>query len=709
MKQIYLGLAIHNHQPVDNFGSVFEQVYRLAYLPFVEALERHPGVRLSLHYSGCLLDWLLEHRRGFLERLAALAARGQIEVMTGGYYEPILPIIPDSDKLEQIAKLSAAIKDLFGQEPTGLWLTERVWEPHLPKPLAQAGVKWTVVDDTHFQITGLRDQDLFGYYMTEEEGLPLKVFSSSKHLRYIIPWRSVAEVIDYLRQEATEGGNKIAVMGDDGEKFGSWPKTYMHCWEKGWMEDFLVALEENSQWLKTIPLGEYAAQFPPLGLAYLPTASYAELMEWALPTPTRSEFSHLLHEMEAEGRQDILGYLRGGFWRNFLSKYPEANNMHKKMLHTHRKVQRARAAHQGDAGLDDLWKGQCNCAYWHGVFGGLYLNYMRHGVYRHLIEAEVKADTALRQGSRLVWEKTDFDGDGRDELLVEGESQNLYFHLGEGGCLFEWDLRGRGHNLGATLTRRPEAYHQDLLQALAEKEAEPSEGVKTIHQLVHSKEKGLERYLNYDWYRRASLIDHFLGEGTDLEGFSRCVYDEAGDFVNQPYQAIAEPLGQGLRVHLWREGHIWYQQRSLPLRVEKEIHLTGDSNGFALRYRLTNASDSAIHCRFGSEWNLALSRAGSEKYDRWQDLGTEWQPLEPRAEKPGVMMLSLKDRDLDLSLSLESDRPAALWSFPVETVSSSEDGFERTFQGRCLLLSWDLELKPGEAQEIGLQWHIASP
>ena len=706
MKQIYLGLAIHNHQPIDNFGSVFEQVYRLAYLPFVEALERHPGIRLSLHYSGCLLDWLLEHRRGFVERVAALAARGQVELMGGGYYEPILPIIPDADKLGQIAKLSAAIKELFGQEPTGLWLPERVWEPHLPKALAQAGIKWTVVDDTHFKIAGLKEQDLFGYYMTEEEGLPLKVFSSSKHLRYIIPWRSVDEVISYLRQEATEDGHKIAVMGDDGEKFGSWPKTFMHVWEKGWMEDFLVAVEENSAWLKTIPLGEYAAQLPPLGLVYLPTASYAELMEWALPTPARTEFSRLLHEMEAAGRQDVLGYLRGGFWRNFLSKYPEANAMHKKMLHIHSKVQRAGAAHQGEVGLDDLWKGQCNCAYWHGVFGGLYLNHIRHGVYRHLIEAEVKADASLHQSTWLDWEKTDFDRDGREELLVESQSQNLYFHPGEGGCLFEWDLRRQGHNLGATLTRRPEAYHEDLLQAVAKK-PEEGEGVKTIHEIVRVKEKGLERYLTYDWYRRASLIDHFLGEGTGLEAFSRCAYEEAGDFVNQPYQAVVEPAGQGLRVRLWRKGHVWFQRRFLPLLVEKEIYLVGDGEGFSVRYRLANSGDSAIRCRFGSEWNLALGRAGTEKADRWQGQGAEWHPLAPRASESGVEALSLRDRDLGLNLSLEADRPAALWSFPVETVSSSEDGFERTFQGRCLLLSWDIELKPGEVKDIGLRWRVA--
>ena len=46
---IHLGLLLHNHQPVGNFPWVFQQVYEEAYFPMLAALERHPGVRLSLH------------------------------------------------------------------------------------------------------------------------------------------------------------------------------------------------------------------------------------------------------------------------------------------------------------------------------------------------------------------------------------------------------------------------------------------------------------------------------------------------------------------------------------------------------------------------------------------------------------------------------------------------------------------------------------
>ncbi|HYU75819.1 MAG TPA: 4-alpha-glucanotransferase, partial [Ktedonobacteraceae bacterium] len=72
---IHLGLLLHNHQPVGNFPWVFQQVYEEAYLPMIKALEKHPGVRLSLHYTGSLLDWIEKAQPEFLERIAALVKR----------------------------------------------------------------------------------------------------------------------------------------------------------------------------------------------------------------------------------------------------------------------------------------------------------------------------------------------------------------------------------------------------------------------------------------------------------------------------------------------------------------------------------------------------------------------------------------------------------------------------------------------------------
>ena len=711
MKKLYLGLAIHNHQPGDNFSHVFELAYKQSYCPLIEALEKHPKVRISLHYSGCLLNWLIGNRPDFLERVAALVRRNQVEIMTGGYYEPILPMIPDDDKQGQIDKLSSFVRERFNYSPTGMWLAERVWEPQLPKPLAQSGVEWTVVDDNHFKMVGLSDEQLLGYYVTEEEGHPVKVFASSKKLRYSIPWHDVKEVIEYLKSLATEDGDRIIVMGDDGEKFGLWPKTYKHCWTDGWMERFLTAIEENSDWLSTIPIGEYAQQHPPLGRVYLPTASYSEMQEWSLPPAVSYDYGHLLKDLEVEEQDEIAKYVHAGFWRSFMSKYPEINSMQKKMLRTHDKVYRARQSSDADAGLDELWRGQCNCPYWHGVFGGIYFNHIRYGIYRHLIAAENAADDILFKKKPFIsHETTDFDSDTQEELLIESDSQNIYIDPHDGGAIFEWDLRRPQHNLGAVMTRRDEAYHRDLIEAErirreGTKKADDGK-VKTIHDIVKSKQENLDKLLFYDKYRRASLIDRFLPKDTNVDGLLRGTYQECGDFVDKPYECTTQKKAGQLTTRLTRDGHIRQGNDSLPVRIEKTLSCKAGSEELAVTYRLTNTSNTAIQTTFASEWNLAITEdAHINNCFYSPSTNTAKQSKLQRVDYiPSTGHLFIADQGLGVDLSLTVDKPMRLWRYPVECVTNSEDGFELTFQGSCYVLGWDIKIEPGQSWEVNLKW-----
>ena len=739
-RHMYLSLALHNHQPVGNFEWVFEKGYREAYLPLIEALERHPTVRLALHYSGPLRDWLATEHPELLERIGALVARGQVEMMTGAYYEPILVALPDADKAGQIAKLTQAVREDFGYEPTGFWLAERVWEPHLAKSLAEAGIEYTIVDDTHFKYAGLDDEDLFGYYVTEEQGYALKIFATSKHLRYVIPWGTVEEVMDWLRAQAddVEAGlspcPKVAVMGDDGEKFGLWPGTHAHCWERGWMEEFFQAVEANTDWLTLIPPGEYAARFPSLGRVYLPTASYDEMSEWSLPPSLAGQIVRIKHQLEEEGRRDILRFIKGGFWRSFQVKYDEVNTMHKKMLWVSRKVREAMGKEStsnestsnesmsneltsnetlGDSSpissllvaRDHLWAGQCNCPYWHGVFGGIYLFHIRAANFAHLIRAERMADQVLHpEGKWVEWKATDFDKDGSDELLLTSDAQALYIDLPAGGALFEWDWRARDYNLLNTMTRRPEGYHQELQEAVAQGRAVLASQVgelESIHtELVRVKEWGLEEKLLYDWYRRGSLIDHLFPASTTLEEFYRCQYQELGDFVSQPYQYEVQEYPGGLEVKLWRDGV------QVPLRIEKRLTLKPGSAELEVAYALTNTGAQPLTARFGVETNWGL--LGGDGEGSYYEAGYQLLPLASKGELGGVARLLIVSRPLHMEIEVSLSPDATLWRFPIETISNSDAGFERTYQGSCLLAHWPLELEPSATWHAELRFHLGS-
>jgi len=264
--RISLALAIHNHQPVGNFGWVFAEVFGQAYEPMVAALERHPRVRLSFHYSGPLLDWLRAEQPGFIDRLVALVEREQVEILGGGQYEPVLASLPERDRLGQARRMADEVEAIFGRRPNGAWLAERVWEPDLPTALVAAGYAWTILDDAHFRAAAIPEEDLWGPYTTEDQGNVLRVFGTEQGLRYRIPFREVDEVIDYLREHATEDGERVGMMGDDGEKFGAWPTTAEHCWgERRWVDRFFEALEANADWLTTTTPSSWLAQHPPIG------------------------------------------------------------------------------------------------------------------------------------------------------------------------------------------------------------------------------------------------------------------------------------------------------------------------------------------------------------------------------------------------------------------------------------------------------------
>jgi alpha-amylase len=713
VKKVNFIFGVHNHQPVGNFGHVFEALYHQSYEPFLHILHRHPGVKCTFHVTGPLLEWIEANRPAYFKMLKEMAHRGQVEFFTGGMYEPILAILPDRDKVGQIRMLTDYLQKHFQVEPKGMWTAERVWEPHLTKSLAEAGVKYIVMDDAHFKAAGLREDQTFGHYLMEEQGLTTGVFPISEKMRYLVPFRAVEETIEYLRSVATEEGDRCVVLMDDGEKFGGWPDTFKWVYEEGWLERFFNALEQNKDWINTTTFSDFAAVHPPLGNLNLPTGSYSEMGEWALPADAAAEFEHIRHEVRDRGEMSRYDrYLKGGFWRNFLVKYDESNQMHKKLLWVSAKVEEARehlaknkkATPKQKAALahatQALYRGECNCPYWHGVFGGLYLNHLRFAVYRELIEAEKAAESLLPPppfGLKVT--EADFNKDGKDEIILESGNYHVVLEPGSGGVLTELDYLPKPINLSDTLTRRKEAYHHKLLNA---GQGQAQDAVASIHDMVRMKEPDLDKKLFYDHTRRASLTEHFTAPGTGVDAFLTQRYEEMGDFRKGVFQAKAQgpkKKGQPALVHLSREGKVSGE----PLKLEK--HLAFQAGDFDLRaqYQLKNNGKRLLELRFLTEWNLTLLAGNAP--DR--NYFVEGRSLsDPRmisvGEEKNVTAVGLRDGWLELEVLFKTEKPALFLRYPVETISQSEGGFEKVYQGSCLLLAWDVQLAPGQSFETAV-------
>jgi 4-alpha-glucanotransferase len=717
MSQIYVSLVFHNHQPVGNFDFVFQDAFDHAYLPLTNALDRHPQVKVAMHFTGPLIDWLELNQPDYLQQVKAQVARGQLEILSGAYYEPILTMLDDDDKLGQIAKLNHTVQRLFDTTPTGAWLAERIWEPHLPRALNQAGIDYTLIDDSHFVAAGFGQDELFGYFVTEEQGYPLKLVPTQKRLRFMIPWTTVAETMHWLREQAEMGMPSgkppmWAVMGDDGEKFGMWPNSYATVWEKGWIDAFFEALIVNSDWITMIHPGEYVNTYRANNLAYLPSTSYTEMGEWALPSPQSYVLRDLREGYEVQLEQlpdwdknrreeieNVLHFLRGSFWRNFLVKYPEINHMQKRAMTISKLAHTLPPSEQRQKVLDAVWAAQCNCAYWHGVFGGVYLFHIRSANYTNIIRAESMLDDRVG-----VWaEISDFNADNHDEVIVGNGPLLMIVDPKDGGMVTELDYRPVFYNLVNIMSRHPEGYHMQIQEAaktnmLMTPEDDPTqfEG-----EPIMAKERGLEQVIYVDWHRRGMFNDHFLGPETTLHNFEAVQYPEQGNFVDQRYAPSLHKTEDTVRTTLKRDGAVWLGQVHLPVRVEKTFTLHAGETNLQAHYTVTNIGDIQLETRLGVELAFGFDGGDNQHYCHLE-VASEMLGLGGSHALENVEGFKAVTQIRQFAVEFSWSQPATFWSFPLAPITLSEGGFERVHQGAVTMPIWNLSLAPGASWEVDI-------
>jgi alpha-amylase len=620
-------LGLHLHQPVGNFDHVFEQHVEDVYRPLLDTLERCELLPAVLHLSGPLLDWLELHEPTYLDRIATLATGGKLELLLSGYYEPILASLPRQDRVEQIGWMREAIRRRFGVEASTLWLTERVWEPELAADLHDAGVRAVLVDDRHFLVAGFAREALHGWFRTESDGKGVGVFPIDEKLRYLIPFRPAEETGAYLRQLQAHG-QPLAILADDGEKFGGWPGTKEWVYEKGWFEQFgavVRALVADG----TIVLSTFRdalTALPPSGIAYLPTASYREMEGWSLPPAPQLALAGLEHELgEARLAGPDGALVRGSHWRNFLVKYAEANRLQKMMSALSRAC---RAMGDPPEARRAIAKAQCNDAYWHGVFGGLYLPHLRGALWEQLAVAE-----ALLQAEGFEVVRQDIDGDGADEIWVRGRQVSLVIAPARGGAIeVLLDLTGK-RNLADTLTRRREAYHEEAVERAekAEREERAGGGTASIHDLEQA--LTLEAHPPIDPHVRAIGVDRLLAD-----------------------DATTAALVAGTQAAI----RSWAMERML---VESGTEkAAGESASVALAAR-----------------DGSLRKVIRVHADGAIELAWEWDPAD------GWFATELS---VSGSMTVAPDGDAKVIRYPIETVSKSEKGFDRTVQGESVVVLW---------------------
>ena len=628
--------AAHCHQPLGNLEAVVQDACDQAYLPFLEVLAAHPGIRINLHYSGSLLEWLNANRPDVLEALAART--DQIEWIGGAFYDPILSSIPPEDALAHIARLSEFLQDRFDQTPRGAWLAERVWDPSLPSLLRKAGMEYTLLDDHAFLANGYPPDGLPDSFVTDHLGETLSIYPIAQDLRHAIPRSDPADVLAMLRDRHDQDPQGLAVIADDGEKFGLWPDSSERVYTPGnWLEEFF-ALVEEADWIETTTFESYLDSHPAGRQVASPPVSYGAMSAWSLPDETaRLTTGPHTDQSEYPDQPRMKTSLRGAWWPNFLIKYPEAAVLYRKMLRVSAHVSSSKGATEAHI---ELLKAQGNDPYWHGLFGGVYFPHLRAEANRHLITAQTMIDANHHRGRAWSYLRNlDWDADGREEIEVELPDQSWVVDPAEGGCLLYFDDKPSRWSISDIVARRYEPYHAELPETET-----------------------------YDHHSRRWLIDHLLPATTTVEAFADGGYEELLPLPETEYSIEEAIEGKGT-------AHIGMV--ALDGKVRKTIE--AEDRRLRIGYQIDGLSAG----RFGPELPVAVwEDAGEIRVD-----GGQWQKVDQPLTLSGHRF-RLRHTGIKTYLLITLRQPGSMFSIPIRTMVRGDDGFVSILQGVVLWPHW---------------------
>jgi hypothetical protein len=657
------------HQPLGNFPWVFQDAYEKSYHPLLETLSKYPEIKVNLHITGPLLLWLKDNQPEYLNLICDLYKKNQIEIVGGGFYEPILAILPEADRQKQIHMMNEWWESNYGITPHGFWLAERVWTPDLPLTLSNSGVEFVFIDDYLFRMAGFSESETFFAYKTEFQGKTVTVFPINEQIRYLVPWREAKETIQYLEKARDANNEQIVVMISDAEKMGIWPAgdrtTHDLCYingydgKQGWMHSFFEAIIAH-KWIKTILISDYLKEYHPRGLIYLPTSSYDKMATWALPTPLRKRLEILHEKVKNEDipfSKDIKIFATGSFWQNFLVKYSQANIMHKRMLYCRNKMGEIREIlpekkkHLLEPAWDYILASQSNDVFWHGLFGGVYYRFLRQTAHRNILQAEVLLE-AIADKFDFTFSNCKIEDvllDGHSDGILENKNISCFISSLKGGSIFSLNLKDKFYNFSNVLKRQLEAYHTDDVPAIS------------------------------DRFEKWSFQDHFIQEVKTPELYQNDQYIDIGNFANQKYN-IVENSNES--ISFIRNGHVIIEEKRIPIKITKNYSLA--LTILKIEYSIEVSEEIGdVELYFAPEMNFIGS---SYPYKTNGYIDEQKFDLEDIIHQMDCEAIKIRDENEIEMASIIIRFPFAVDCilFPLMSYPKSEIGFEEQYQGTSI-------------------------
>jgi len=670
MSKVKLIFGTCNAIPSGESHLLLEAAYQRAFKPFITAIYNHPEVLTTLYYTGSLLEWLEKKHPEFHMVLGELVIRKNVEILSGGYWEPMLPLIPTPDKVGQIEVMTNYLRKRFGRRSRGGWIPGQIWEMHLASSLHASGMNYVFLSERAFPgVPGFRPD---APVIAEHQGKTILVFPIMDSLADQFLEVPPEHILDRLGELRDEGEREVVVtLMLNGLALGA-DDQYRVCYEEKWLERFFNAVVGARDWLECVHPGRYLRNTDmSRGKVYIPAPTYDALMYWlrkSQPNQSNPGLANVPNSFVDEAGKFHQDRPRASY-RDFLAKYRESGLLYAKMMHVEALSNQLRGdKYRKRNAKEELWRGQEHYAYWYGPSGGIYSSRLRHGTYSALIEAE-KA-TREKGIFKAALTSVDFDMDGNKEYLYNGLNFNAYIHP-VGGALFELDYLPVSRNYLATFSRYQEDYHSP----------------ETVEE-------------GYDFYPRQAFLDYVLGPGEKLADFERGSYRKPGKIPGKLYRLLKlerDPPKVSLACLATLNGEE-------ALEINKTFSFR--RNLLVVDYTLTNPGQKRLSFLWGSEINLALAEDAKKRSIFLNIDEPSACKVQERGSEEGVDSWIVLDGERSVIIGFQLSETAELWHFPVFVDYRVGDELQSGYQSSFFMPRWLIDLEPKAERSLGITMRI---
>lgn len=428
-------IGIYCHLPEGISDSELEDNYQSCYRPFLSTLNRFPEISAVLYFSGCILKKLEARHPEFFMLLEELIGKRQVELLGGAYYQPILPLIPNTDRLGQIESLTTYLRKSFGRRSRGCWLTEYSWEPWLASTMQTCGLDYTFLLQDQFFKAGITDTSGLPV-LTEDQGRCVSIFpviDCAYPDAKVLTYEQAMETVLQQRSDI-----QLATIMMPGEAL----KT---IWHQSGLESPDLIMERSFAWFRknaliyetTTPVRFLKAK-KNAGRAYIPGTASKNFMV---------RINHADYDWNTQY----------GSLRQALNHHECARYLYAKMSYVHLLIGQLRGDKaRKKTASEDLWSGQSADAFWQAPSGGICVPSIRQAAWRGLLDAELTTRHKAGFKPGLIYADIDFDSE--KEFLFQGQEYNAYIQR-HTAAIFALDLIKARRNI-ADVYISPGAQHQ---------------------------------------------------------------------------------------------------------------------------------------------------------------------------------------------------------------------------------------------------------